>query len=78
MESIIEKNHIICGCCNLIFERDKENRHCSNGFACTGCEIYYCPRCNNEIVITPVRSMSNASVQKRKTGKGRGKRDQQK
>jgi len=58
MKSVIEKNHIICGSCKLKFDRTKEYRHCSNCFACTGCEIYYCPQCDNEIVITPVKQMS--------------------
>ena len=61
MVSIIEKDYIICGSCNLKFERDKEFRNCCNCFACTGCEIYYCPECDNEIVITPVRSMKTSS-----------------
>jgi len=55
MESIIEKDFLICGRCRFKFERSKEFKHCSNCFACTGCEIYYCPRCDNEIVIKPVR-----------------------
>jgi hypothetical protein len=57
MESIIEKEFITCGSCNLKFEREKEYKHCSNCFACTGCEIYYCPRCENEITVRPVRSI---------------------
>jgi len=61
MESVIEKKYITCGSCNLKFERDKEYKHCSNCFACTGCEIYYCPRCDNEIIITPVRSIRTRS-----------------
>jgi hypothetical protein len=64
METIITKDQITCGSCGYSFEREKENKHCSNCFACTGCEIYYCPKCNNEIVITPVREL------KRKTGGG--------
>jgi hypothetical protein len=59
MESIIERDFITCGSCNLKFERTKEFTYCSNCFACTGCEIYYCPGCDNEIVITPVRSIGN-------------------
>lgn len=41
MASVIEKNYIICGTCNLKFDRTAEFKHCSNCFACTGCEIYY-------------------------------------
>lgn len=58
MDSTIDKDYIICGRCYLKFERERELRYCSNCFACTGCEIYYCPECDNEIVITPVRSVS--------------------
>ncbi|HBH82657.1 MAG: hypothetical protein A2X05_00900 [Bacteroidetes bacterium GWE2_41_25] len=61
MKTIIEKDHIICGSCSIKFERMKEYMHCSNCFACTGCEIYYCPQCDNEIVITPVRPMNYTS-----------------
>jgi hypothetical protein len=57
MESIIE------------FERTKEFTYCSNCFACTGCEIYYCPGCDNEIVITPVRSMGKPPDQHDAIGK---------
>jgi hypothetical protein len=71
MESVNEKGYITCSSCSMKFERDKEFRHCSNCFACTGCEIYYCPGCDNEIVITPVKSISRRPDQKGETGKGR-------
>jgi hypothetical protein len=58
MKSAINKDHVICGACGLKIERTKENRYCSNCFACTGCEIYYCPECDNEIIITPVRPIN--------------------
>jgi len=64
MDSLIENEYITCGSCNLKFERIKEYTCCSNCFVCTGCEIYYCPRCDQEIVITPVRPMYNGSKQK--------------
>jgi hypothetical protein len=64
MESVIEKDFITCGSCNLKFERAKEFTYCSNCFACTGCEIYYCPGCDNEIVITPVKSIKKSSENK--------------
>jgi hypothetical protein len=67
MESIIEKENIICGACNFKFERDREYKFCSNCFACTGCEIYYCPECDNEIVVTPVRSMKSRSERQDET-----------
>jgi hypothetical protein len=78
MVSIIEKDYIICGSCNLKFERDKEFRNCCNCFACTGCEIYYCPGCNNEIVITPVKSIRNSSDHIEITRKRSKKRNQKK
>lgn len=55
MDSIVSKEEITCGICGLIFDRSSEYKQCSNCFACTGCEIYYCPHCDNEIIITPVR-----------------------
>jgi hypothetical protein len=64
MNSIIEKDYIVCGSCNFKFERSKEYKHCSNCFACTGCEIYYCPKCDEEIIITPVRPMNYSSKPK--------------
>jgi hypothetical protein len=60
MHSQINPGHIICGNCGLDFERTKEFKHCSNCFACTACEIYYCPGCEHEIVITPVRKAGEA------------------
>lgn len=61
MDSQIEKDHIICGSCSLKFERRKEYTSCSNCFVCTGCEIYYCPACDEEIVITPVKPAYSGS-----------------
>jgi len=42
-------------CTECGFEGDREylERSCGNCFACMGCEIYYCPRCGEEIVIRP-------------------------
>ena len=67
MKQLIEKDYIICGECNLKFDRSSEFKHCSNCFACTACEIYYCPGCDNEIVITPVNSENKNPVFKDKT-----------
>jgi uncharacterized CHY-type Zn-finger protein len=55
MSTVIEKEHIICGLCGLKFDRSKENKHCSNCIVCTGCEVYYCYGCDDEIVITPIK-----------------------
>jgi hypothetical protein len=51
----IETDYIICDTCSCKFERGGTNKHCSNCFACSGCEIYYCPSCDREIVVTPVK-----------------------
>jgi len=61
MGTLIEKDHIICGYCGLKFDRSKEYRHCSNCFACTGCEIYYCPKCDEEIVVIPIKKRREIS-----------------
>ncbi len=55
---------IVCPGCGFTFERDDVVRQCSNCFACTGCEIYLCPKCGNEIVVKPIgepRRRSNLS-----------------
>lgn len=57
----IEEHHIICDKCGLKFERGIKNQHCSNCYACTGCEIYYCPQCDERIVVKPVRKMNFSS-----------------
>jgi hypothetical protein len=56
IEHVIKEDYITCDSCGTIFERSREYTSCSNCFVCTGCEIYYCPGCDNEIVITPVLS----------------------
>jgi len=61
MEPIIENDYITCGTCSLKFERSKELKHCSNCIVCTGCEVYYCPKCDNEIIITPIRPIYSDS-----------------
>jgi hypothetical protein len=61
MKSVIDADSITCGSCSLNFERSKEHKYCSNCFACTGCEIYYCPRCDEEIVITPVKKRNSVA-----------------
>jgi hypothetical protein len=53
----IVNDFIVCGTCGHSFERGSVSKYCSNCFACTGCEIYYCPLCDAEIIIKPVRRM---------------------
>jgi len=65
MGSIIEKDQIICGSCGLKFERKPGDKHCSNCVVCSGCEIYYCSRCDNEIVVTPIKPIKSQSGSKR-------------
>lgn len=44
-----------CINCNFQFSNLDVPRACSNCFACTGCEIYICPQCSEEVVIKPVK-----------------------
>ena len=46
-----------CEKCGFGFSNLDLPRTCSNCFACTGCEIYICPSCNNEVIIKPIRPM---------------------
>jgi hypothetical protein len=55
-----EDEKIICSNCGKSFPRTSDYRHCSNCFACTGCEIYYCPYCDERIEIKPVKTMGNS------------------
>jgi len=58
---IVEGEYIICDKCRTKFEKDREYRSCSNCFVCTGCEIYYCPSCDEEIVLIPIRKKGSVS-----------------
>jgi len=53
---VIDETYIVCDKCGFRFNREETDKHCSNCFACTGCEIYYCPVCDFEIIITPIQS----------------------
>ena len=48
--------YITCTKCGKLFSKI-HYKHCCNCFACTGCEIYYCPYCNERIEIVPVKKM---------------------
>ncbi|MEZ5071992.1 MAG: hypothetical protein R2751_13790 [Bacteroidales bacterium] len=50
---------LLCHHCGTSFERDRDYRHCSNCFACTGCEIYLCPSCGGEITVRPKEQPSS-------------------
>jgi hypothetical protein len=74
MELFIENDFVTCVKCSFKFDRRKENKHCSNCIVCTGCEIYYCPQCDEEIIITPIKPIyqdskqeTQSSVQKKLT-----------
>jgi hypothetical protein len=69
MKNVIRREYIICGSCKLKFDRTKEFKHCSNCFACSGCEVYYCPGCDNEIIITPVKPMNGSQKEGEKNKK---------
>jgi len=61
METLIDEEFITCGKCSYQFERSKANKHCSNCIVCTGCEVYYCAGCDEEIIITPIKPIYNGS-----------------
>lgn len=48
-----------CEKCGFKFSNLDLPRTCSNCFACTGCEIYICPVCENEVVIKPMKPMKS-------------------
>ena len=55
MISSKEAKFYTCNTCNFQFSNLDVDRTCSNCFACTGCEIYFCPSCSSEVVIKPVK-----------------------
>lgn len=50
-----------CSTCEFRFSNLDVPRNCSNCFACTGCEIYTCPSCGNEVVIKPMKPLKKSS-----------------
>lgn len=46
-----------CNSCGFQFSNFDVDRTCSNCFACTGCEIYICPECGEEVVVKPMKPM---------------------
>ncbi len=52
-----EENKIECSTCSNKYTLGDLRRHCSNCFACTGCEIYICPNCDARIVVREGREM---------------------
>jgi len=49
-----------CEKCGFRFSNLDLPRPCSNCFACTGCEIYICPACENEVVVKPMKPMKRS------------------
>ncbi len=47
-----------CKNCGFIFSNLDAERVCSNCFACTGCEIYNCPSCGEEVIVKPIKAAS--------------------
>lgn len=45
---------ISCDNCLKTYSKNSLKRSCSNCFLCTGCEIYKCPNCQEEIIVTPM------------------------
>jgi len=45
---------ITCENCAKTYSSESLRKICSNCFLCTGCEIYRCPNCQEEIIITPL------------------------
>jgi hypothetical protein len=50
-----------CQACDFTFSNLDVSRTCSNCFACTGCEIYFCPSCNAEVIIKPIKKPTKLS-----------------
>jgi hypothetical protein len=50
-----------CPACGFDFSNLDADRECSNCFACTGCEIYYCPSCRKEVEVIPKKAMTRNS-----------------
>lgn len=57
-----KEKYYTCTACGHGFSNLDADRECSNCFACTGCEIYYCPSCRQEVVIKPKRPMGGQSA----------------
>jgi len=51
-----------CTDCGFRFSNLDVQRICSNCFACTGCEVYMCPECGSEVVITPMKKMKRSGL----------------
>ncbi len=49
------KKLVECKICGNKFKKEDLMKSCSNCFACTGCEAYICPVCDNEIVVVPIK-----------------------
>jgi len=52
-----------CPPCGFAFSNLDVDRFCSNCFACTGCEVYLCPSCGEEVVIKPIKQMKKSAGQ---------------
>lgn len=49
-----------CTSCGHLFSNLDVPRSCSNCFACTGCEVYVCPSCLEEVVIKPMKKLDKS------------------
>jgi hypothetical protein len=50
-----DASNIRCMGCMQMWAKTELQRHCSNCFGCTGCEVYVCPGCGKLIVVVPIR-----------------------
>lgn len=52
------ENQVTCPHCGKQYAKSDLRRHCSNCFACTGCERYLCAGCDEVIEVIPVKPPS--------------------
>ena len=52
----------LCNFCGIKFSRDEAIKVCSNCFACTGCEIFICPGCGEEVVIKAIKKPNRDNI----------------
>jgi len=61
---------IVCSNCSNSFDKETVRQKCSNCFACTGCEIYFCPFCGSEAILRLPKKISLNNGKSTNEGKG--------
>ena len=61
-----EQEMLICPNCGKQYPKSDLRRHCSNCFACTGCERYLCSGCDEVIEVVPIRPVGFKSSEQKK------------